>query len=127
MLERYSERLAEITRPSKYGVRVRILGEAAVAPHDVCAFNRLRRAKQHCLRRFVPAYNVGAEMDSVASVNVEVSRRSEHHAIARCLTVVGVRGRIAPIAHVGFRLDDTNDERPKREVAADKVASNYHR
>src|SRR5262249_19234950 len=79
------------------------------------------------LRWFVAAYDVCAKVDPVAPVDIEVSGRTEHHAVARCLAVVRVGGRVRPVAEVRFRFDNANDERTVNEVTADQIASDVDR
>ncbi len=104
-----------------------LVGESSECPHPGKALEGFTRPEEDGARlaRWA-ADDVDAGMDSIASVGVEASRRTEHRAIAGRWPSVGVGCRILAFTEIGFHLDEPQHQalpgfEPVDQTAADKV------
>ena len=109
MGEREPERLAQLAGAVGKSHRL-----ATPATHLVDAGHRRDRTDEHGRAAAARAGDdVGAGVDAVRQVAVQVARRTEHHRVARRLPAERVGGRI--VRRVGLHLHDAADTRTVHE------------
>ena len=124
LVEADPESLAELARAVGDLPVGDVSAQAAKPAHRRGALHGLQRPQQQgCGPAGRLADDVGAGVDAVAPVGVEVRGRAKHGAIARGLTPVCVGARVAAVAQVGLDLDDPPDQLPAVGQAPDQIGA----
>lgn len=114
-----SEHRAQLSRSTcQIGVRSAF---RAPCTREVHALDHLTRSQQDSPTNSLgTASDVAAQMDSIAAVDIEMARRTEHRGIAWRRTRIAVRGRIGPrsggIPAIRLDLDDPHGHASTRLV-----------
>src|SRR5262245_15778999 len=117
-----AERLAQASRTRAQQPLVR---DAAAAAHRGEALRGGERADQHRAGAALGlAYEVEAPVHAIGAVDIGVTRRTEHHAVAFGAAAKGMRGRVGMV--IGLELDDDaadalEQQRRSDEIGGDRV------
>src|SRR6516164_5899329 len=83
----------------------------------------LDRADQYGARGTFPlAHDIEAPVNAIGTIDVSISRRSEHDRVARCRPAKGMRGGVGMV--IGLDLDDDPTDAIEKESCTDKVWRN---